>query len=365
MGALAAAGARVPAASAATTPFEAYGLKRVSTTSNGGQANGDSDVAAISADGSRVAFTSYASNLVPRGSYVANVYVKNVKTGKMVVANTDAKGRVRPVAYKPRISNDGTKVSFIGSPKLASHGNDGKQHLYVKNLRTGAIVLAAHAEALSFPSMSHDGTKVSYLGLGGLVPGDAAHRPDYDQDIVAKDVVTGAVTRLTEQLGLKVDPAKGIVGAFSLSTNGRRIVFATAADGIAPGDTNHHTDSFVWALDAKTVRRVSTAANGTQGNERSYGPTISGSGKRVAFWSDADNLVKNDTNNGPDTFVKDLATGRIVLASRSRSGTQGTGRTRGPTLSASGKKVAFVSRSKRLAPNDTNKSWDVYVAKLS
>jgi hypothetical protein len=45
--------------------------------------------------------------------------------------------------------------------------------------------------------------------------------------------------------------------------------------------------------------------NGAQGNSFSSGPSISADGRDVAFYSDASNLVANDTNGFLDAFVFD------------------------------------------------------------
>jgi Tol biopolymer transport system component len=60
---------------------------------------------------------------------------------------------------------------------------------------------------------------------------------------------------------------------------------------------------FVRDLQTGAITRVSTDANGNQGNSDSLSPSISADGRYVAFWSGASNLVLGDTNNTPDVFV--------------------------------------------------------------
>lgn len=52
--------------------------------------------------------------------------------------------------------------------------------------------------------------------------------------------------------------------------------------------------------------RVSVASDGTEGNSDSYYPSISASGRHVAFDSLASNLVSGDTNGSRDVFVHKL-----------------------------------------------------------
>ena len=50
-----------------------------------------------------------------------------------------------------------------------------------------------------------------------------------------------------------------------------------------------------------------------EGDDGSYDAVFSPDGTKVAFDSDADNLIANDTNGTADVFVKDLGTGAVTL----------------------------------------------------
>ena len=52
-----------------------------------------------------------------------------------------------------------------------------------------------------------------------------------------------------------------------------------------------------------TTERVNVASDGTQGNDGSNDPAISGDGRYVAFYSEASNLVPGDTNDAWDVLV--------------------------------------------------------------
>ena len=69
--------------------------------------------------------------------------------------------------------------------------------------------------------------------------------------------------------------------------------------------------------------RVSIASNGTEGNGISLHPSISADGRYVAFSSDADNLVSNDTNNAMDVFLHDCITSQTARVSIASNGTEG------------------------------------------
>ena len=102
-----------------------------------------------------------------------------------------------------------------------------------------------------------------------------------------------------------------------------------------------------------------TVARGPNGGAGA--PSISASGARIAFASDATNLVRRDSNGATvDPFVRDLALGYTIVADRTRSRRQalrGGRLRRGPgfALSADGRYVVFSSSSSDLgaASGDT------------
>ena len=51
-----------------------------------------------------------------------------------------------------------------------------------------------------------------------------------------------------------------------------------------------------------TIERISVGSDGTQANDGSSAPDISGDGRYITFSSNANNLVDNDTNNVEDIF---------------------------------------------------------------
>jgi YD repeat-containing protein len=113
---------------------------------------------------------------------------------------------------------------------------------------------------------------------------------------------------------------------------------------------------------------VSTDGDGTPANAASYYPAISRWGYRVAFFSDATNLVFGDTNGLLDVFVKDLITGNTTRASVSSEGNQASGASvtggSSPALSPEGRYVAFGSDAANLVPSDTNGHTDIFLHDL-
>ena len=100
------------------------------------------------------------------------------------------------------------------------------------------------------------------------------------------------------------------------------------------------------------TERVSVTSAGGQAAGMSLDPSISASGRFVAFTSLAANLVAGDTNGYSDVFVHDRRTGRTTRVSVSSRGRQGNRGSYAAAISASGRHVAFCSYASSLAGRD-------------
>ncbi len=112
---------------------------------------------------------------------------------------------------------------------------------------------------------------------------------------------------------------------------------------------------------AQSTERVSVATGGTQVSGNSFSPTISADGRFVAFVSYATNLVGGDTNSVADIFVHDRQTGTTERVSVATGGGQADGTNSNPAISADGRFVAFESDATNLVGGDTNAAKDVFV----
>jgi len=141
------------------------------------------------------------------------------------------------------------------------------------------------------------------------------------------------------------------ITAFSSSSNGQLVAFYSDADNLVANDTNHYSDVFVRDLAAGTNILVSVNTNGNaSGDGVSSAPALSGDGRYVAFASLADDLVSGDNNRALDVFVRDLSAGTTALASVSTDGIHsGNGDSFSPVLSADGRYLLFHSKASNLA----------------
>jgi Tol biopolymer transport system component len=148
----------------------------------------------------------------------------------------------------------------------------------------------------------------------------------------------------------------------AISTNGRFVAFQSEANDLVPGRTNIIDDIFVHDRQTHTTRRVSISSTGVLANDGSFNAAISGDGRFVAFNSSATNLVADDTNGAPDSFVRDRLNGTTERVSVNSAEQQANGSIGfGLAISADGRYVAFSSSATNLVVNDTNNCEDVFV----
>jgi len=208
-------------------------------------------------------------------------------------------------------------------------------------------------------SISADGRYVAFASsAAALVPGDT----NGAEDVFVHDRETGQTTRMSlSSLGLQgdrdsYDPA--------ISADGRYVAFASFATTLVPGDANRELDVFVHDRDTGTTTLASVASDGTQGDGPSLAPSLSSDGQRVAFESDADNLVTGDGNGTEDVFVRDLRRGKTTRVSVGWHDVEGQRPSFGAVITADGRTVGFESFA-ALVPDDANRVLDVFVRDLA
>jgi len=206
------------------------------------------------------------------------------------------------------------------------------------------------------PALSANGRFAVFTSLASnLVPVDTNDA----SDVFLHDRKSGQTVRVSVSTGgVQVT---GDSGEPAISANGRFVAFASQAANLVPGDGNGTWDIFVHDRKTVSTRRVSVSSGGVEGNGLSSTPSISANGRFVAFTSMADNLVADDTNAGNDVFVHDLKTGKTSRVSVSSAGEEGDISSFQPSISSSGRFVAFASAATNLVPGDSNGEVDVFV----
>jgi len=261
---------------------EAFGLQssgattRISITANGTQADDASIYGTISGDGSVMAFDSFATTLVS-GASNRQVYVKDAATGVVTVASQSASGAIANAdSREGKLSTDGRFIVFQSGATNLISGVSGEQ-IYLKNLSTGALQLA---------SSSSSG-------------------------------VAGNATSMS----------------FTVSGDGRYVTFFSTATNLISGVSGSQV--YVKDMQSGILQLASQNSSGVQGNGTSDRPVISDDGRYVVFESSSSNLVTGTF--GTQTFVKDMVTGQVRVASSNAQGVYDNGGPFHASLNATGR----------------------------
>jgi Tol biopolymer transport system component len=100
-------------------------LELVSVNTAGAQGDGNSSQPSLSADGSRLVFTSAATNLAPIGPAALNVFLRDRTAGATALVNAGPNGPSNALADRGRISRNGAYASFLSPATNLAGGHSG------------------------------------------------------------------------------------------------------------------------------------------------------------------------------------------------------------------------------------------------
>lgn len=255
---------------------------------------------AISADGSLVAFTSSASELVAGDTNGSDdVFLKNVRTGAITRVSTSSTGAqffngLTGGATCLGMTPDGNSIVLRTSTPSSAGGtflNPGReQALFVKNLRSGSLrrispSLAAFPDAREYlyRSISDDGNTVAFVTTpSSTFGGPFSSIPGGPGRTLIRDLRTGTLTDLTSIITLDLAPfPTATISTMKLSPDGSLLAFDSRADHPVAGDTNGKSDVFVLNLTTGNLRIVSTDSFGQSnvfGGPPAFSPSFAVSG---------------------------------------------------------------------------------------
>lgn len=345
---------------ASTTLAHSQTTFRVSVDSAGVQANGSSGGGVISADRRFVAFSSSASNLVAGDTNLtSDVFVHDLQTDETTRVSVGPAGEQgNEHSVEPAISADGRYVAFSSRANTFVPNDTNAQYdIFVTDRQTGAIervnVTSAGAETghSQNASISADGRYVAFLSLSpSLVPNDT----NGANDAFVHDRLTGITTRVSVATGGAQASALSTGSTTSISADGRYVAFESNDPVL--GSANNRSDVFVHDRQTGQTTLVSVNSGGTDGNEHSEEPSLSASGRVIAFTSLASDLITGDTNDRRDIYVRDLQTGTTTRESFNSAQDAVH-----PRISADGRFVLYSTLAGLVVPGDTNGEVDAFV----
>jgi Tol biopolymer transport system component len=308
--------------------------KLISKTASGEEANGNCQMAAISADGKTVAFESYATNLFDSDNNGArDIYLWNEQSGAVtLISRAQGGGAANGESYEPTVSGDGSVIAYTSgannivplqavysTPNVYVYKNGAGTAFISKDFETGKA-----ASGYS-PSISDDGTKVAFCAYSNrLVNGDNNNL----WDIFLWQSGTALLKRisLTSTGGERNQGTESSsrVVAPAISGDGRFIAYATTATNMVSGDNNGMQDIFLYTISTGSVKRISTATNNTD----SDGDSPIGQGEKVGISHDGHWITYNTTSTNlgvpkGNIIMQNTQTGKIVPITNLTSGSTG------------------------------------------
>jgi Tol biopolymer transport system component len=186
--------------------------------------------------------------------------------------------------------------------------------------------------------------------------------------IYERDLQTHVTTLVSRASGASGAAANGTSGSPDVSADGRFVAFSTAATNLSPDDISSDADVYVRDLQTNVTTLVSRATGtpGAKADQPSYGPSISADGRFVAFVTSSTNLDPSAIPPYSHVYVRDLQTNTTRLADRASgaSGASGNRDVHSLSISGDGASVAFATQSTNLSPDDPDTNEDVYVRNL-
>ncbi len=261
----------------------------------------------------------------------------------------DAVPRDPATATDPVLSRDGGRVAYWSAEAHPAAGvtTAGSVRLYVRTLATGVTRAIARAPRIageiSSVEFSPNATRLAFEGsLTAEDPGPLPRRQDVFEAAVDEDRVDlisagRAIPSRLGNFGANFTPGHG-----GISDDGTRILFQSNSDNLVAGDTNGLPDAFVRDLNTGRTLLASAGGNGKTLDAGVRGAVLSGDGRSVAFVSTSLSIQPGDLNPLAKVFVRNLDTGITVLASApDREAVGGTAASQNPQISRDGSRVLF------------------------
>ncbi len=313
--------------------------ERVNVSTGGEQANASTFRGNVSADGRFVVFSSFATNLVPDDrNAVEDVFLRDLRLGTTTRVSVSSSGvEGNGGSLHPMVSADGRLIYFRSrASNLVPGDRDGVEDLFVHDRLTGrtSIVplgpIQQRPNRVGGPTSRPDCDKwcTNDLSADGSVLLLSSRAPSLTHGDMPRDrdvFILEHGRRIRVSLG-PAGEANGVSEGSSISADGHVIAFRSYASDIVRGDTNEHPDVFVRDWVTGVTERANVSSSGEQADGSTFRGMLSGDGRFVGFRSRANNLVPHDTNDALDVFVHDRRTKKTIRISVASSGAQAEGR---------------------------------------
>ncbi|MGW3285742.1 TolB family protein [Streptomyces sp. NPDC001002] len=308
--------------------------EKASVAPDGADGNSVSGQPSLSADGRYLAFVSRADNLVPGDTNGSeDAFVRDLKTGttRLVSVGEDGgpwNGHVLDVG----LSANGRYLAFSSTKTY----DTGDSSIWVKDLRTGALQRLNDAvdtgyNAIGSPAISADGHYVAFVAQH---TSDEGPQGDRWSRVYRVDRVTGERVRISQVPGEGARKSAAVNP--SISADGSRVAYQYFVPYPTSGDWS---DAYVRDVPSGELFQADKAPDGKVSDAQTEFPQISADGRYAVFSSLDSQLTPDDTNKSHNVFIRDLKTDKL----RRVDGAGPTAYTTFPQLSADNRYLVHVA----------------------
>ncbi|HEX7181243.1 MAG TPA: hypothetical protein VF756_05330 [Thermoanaerobaculia bacterium] len=365
-------------------------------------ANGASLDPVVSSDGSRIAFTSAATDLLSNSSdtnSATDIFLYTRSTGNLDLVShhgplISITGPAKPAlpavtgngaSSAPALSATGGHVAFtsLATDLNGQSDTNGGSDVFLYPGAGTDILAVSFSPAVSSVTtdglsavnsgrvLSADGRYVTFYSTGGNPVAGMTNANGDNGDVYLRDRAAGTTTLVSRSAASATTTGNNQSQQMSLSADGAWVVFESYSNdlvsGIDPGPSFGDPDVFLFDRAAGTNLLVSHAPGQPTRSAEGFSnkAAISADGAYVAFSNLAGNVVSGltDGNSAFDLFLYSRASGESVLVSRNSASptTTGNGPSELPALSADGHYVAFLSKATDLVAGQTTNNSDYNV----
>lgn len=252
-------------------------------------------------------------------------------------------------SFAPAISQDAKWIAF------ASHARDlgagpHRSEVFAREVNSHRTILVSRANgrrgrkadgSSSAPALSGGGRKIAFTSTASNLGGRGGV-----QGIYLRNLIRGTTTLVSRADGLRGAPANADSFAPSIDQKANHVVFSSAASNL-PGAVPGVTQVYLRNLKSGQTVLISRAGDGTPGDRDSRKPEISAYGGIVVFQSRATNLGA-PAGSGVQVYEHVLKTGETILVSTNSAGRVANRDAITPSVDGDGQLVAFASRATNL-----------------
>ena len=194
------------------------------------------------------------------------MYLRDLRTGETTLVSSNAEGAdsANDGSGEPVFSPDGTKLAFTSrATDLGPTDADPGADVYVRDLATAGLTRVPNVPDDCPVADTGDAQRPVFSADGTMLVFDRDWWDDWDdpvgQDVFVHDLTTGATVAASPRAG-GVSCGRGESLPSGFSPDGTKLVFTSTAADLGPVDDNGASDVFVRDLGLGSTRLVSESS---------------------------------------------------------------------------------------------------------